>query len=128
MFPHTDRIVRYRKRMATHCIFQKSQRRLLNYQFALLWKPETPRLMDNYQQAVIRLSYLKRRMMKNKFLEKKYLSVMETYIEKGNDQLASSESNALTGWFLPHHDVLHQRKPEKLRVVFDCSACLGGAS
>ena len=53
---------------------------------------------------------------------------METYIEKGHAQLASSESNAVSEWFLPHHSVLNQHKPGKQRVVSDSGAHLGGTS
>ncbi len=31
-------------------------------------------------------------------------------------------------WYLPHHGVYHPIKPEKIRVVFDCSAQYGGSS
>ena len=31
-------------------------------------------------------------------------------------------------WYLPHHPVLNHRKPDKVRVVFDCSAKYGGTS
>ena len=31
-------------------------------------------------------------------------------------------------WHIPHHGVYHHKKPEKLRVVFDCSAQFRGAS
>ena len=27
-----------------------------------------------------------------------------------------------TQWYLPHHPVFHPQKPDKVRVVFDCSA------
>ena len=56
--------------------------------------------MDNYQQTVIRFSYLKRRMMKDQPLKKKCISVTETYTEKQYAQLATSKSNALSEWFL----------------------------
>ena len=29
-------------------------------------------------------------------------------------------------WYIPHHGVYHSRKPDKIRVVFDCSAKHGG--
>lgn len=31
-------------------------------------------------------------------------------------------------WYLPHHSVYHLRKPDKLQVVFDCSAAYEGIS
>ena len=31
-------------------------------------------------------------------------------------------------WYIPHHGAYHHKKPEKLGVVFDCSAKLRGAS
>ena len=36
--------------------------------------------------------------------------------------------NAVTSevWYIPHHGVYHPRKPEKIRVVFYCSARFNG--
>ena len=31
-------------------------------------------------------------------------------------------------WYLPHHPVFHPQKPDKVRVVFDCSAKCRGTS
>ena len=31
-------------------------------------------------------------------------------------------------WYIPHHGVYHQKKPGKIRVVFDCSASYMGVS
>ena len=31
-------------------------------------------------------------------------------------------------WYIPHHGVYHAKKPNKIRVVFDCSARFGGTS
>ena len=33
-----------------------------------------------------------------------------------------------TDWCIPHHGVYHHKKPEKLRVVFDCSGNFQGHS
>jgi len=29
-------------------------------------------------------------------------------------------------WYLPHHAVINPKKPDKVRVVFDCAANFGG--
>ena len=41
-----------------------------------------------------------------------------------------SKSPALLGktWHIPHHGVFHLNKPSKIRMVFDCSAEVGGQS
>ena len=44
------------------------------------------------------------------------------YAEKATN---CKESNV---WFIPHHGVYHALKPEKIRVVFDCSARFRGFS
>ena len=31
-------------------------------------------------------------------------------------------------WYIPHHGVYHPQKPDKIRVVFDCSASIEGES
>ena len=31
-------------------------------------------------------------------------------------------------WYIPHHGVYHPRKPNKIRVIFDCTARFGGTS
>ena len=36
--------------------------------------------------------------------------------------------NSGKSWYLPHHPVFHPQKPEKVRVVFDCSAKYRGTS
>ena len=48
------------------------------------------------------------------------------YVEKApNESLKTEHGKA---WYVPHHDVYHPKKPEKIRVVFDCSAKVGGTS
>ena len=35
---------------------------------------------------------------------------------------------SLTVWYIPHHGVYHLKNPNKIRVVFDCSAQFEGES
>ena len=54
---------------------------------------------------------------------------MQDYIEKGYAEKVRDDGkrNACT-WFLPHHPVMNPKKPDKLRVVFDCAAKFMGVS
>ena len=53
---------------------------------------------------------------------------MEETINKGDAEPAPWTSEGQTEWYLPHHGIYHPRKPDKLRVVFDCSAKFHGVS
>ena len=52
--------------------------------------------------------------------------IEKKYAEMVND----SEIGRTDGytWYLPHHPVVHPRKPEKVRIVFDCAAKYQGVS
>ena len=99
-----------------------------HYEIALPWRPGSPQLQDNRAQALSRLASLKRRFDKNPELKVKYVSVVESYIANGHAEVTNSNESGLDGWYLPHHPVFHPRKPNKVRVVFDCAARFGGTS
>ena len=50
---------------------------------------------------------------------------MKTLIDKGHaEAVPQDQAEPIKGkvWYIPHHGVYHPKKPDKLRVVFDCSA------
>lgn len=52
-------------------------------------------------------------------------------MEKGYAERVPEESNTREDglvWYLPHHAVINPKKPDKTRVVFDCSAKFQGVS
>ena len=51
---------------------------------------------------------------------------MKTMIENG--EAVDAEDGSEGKWYLPHHGVYHPKKPDKLRVVSDCSAEYQGSS
>ena len=56
---------------------------------------------------------------------------MQEYIDRGHAQkVPKEEQNRDDGkvWYLPHHPVIHQVKPEKTRIIFDCAAKFNGQS
>ena len=100
-----------------------------HFQLPLLWRHKNVFLPDNRAMAEKRLESLKRRFSKDESLHKKYAGVMQDYIEKGFAERVRDDGkrNACT-WFLPHHPVMNPRKPDKIRVVFDCAARFMGVS
>ena len=90
-----------------------------HFQLSLLWRRKNVFHSDNRAMAEKRLESLKRRLSKDKLLQKKYADVMQDCIDKCYAKKV--KRNACT-WFLPHHPVTNTKKPDKLRGVFDCTA------
>ena len=52
--------------------------------------------------------------------------IENNYAEKVPETEIGNEDGST--WYIPHHGVYHLKKPEKIRVVFDCSATYKGES
>ena len=101
-----------------------------HYEIGLPWRNHPPRLSNNRVQAEQRLRSLRRRLEQNPPLLQKYKQFMDDLLVKDYARkVTSQEIGPLkTHWYLPHHPVFHPQKPEKVRVVFDCSAKYRNAS
>ena len=101
-----------------------------HYEIALPWKNYPPCLEDNKRLAEHRLSLLKKRLQRDSALLSKYAAFMEDLLSKGYAQRVQDNKlgSLNTHWYLPHHPVFHPKKPDKTRVVFDCSAKYRGTS
>lgn len=89
---------------------------------------ERPCLPDNKQLAAVRLSHLKRKFNANESYKNDYTNYMKDIIDRGDVEEVRTEGTNGEKWYIPHHGVYHPKKPEKLRVVFDCSAKYKGNS
>ncbi|XP_072163250.1 uncharacterized protein [Diadema setosum] len=109
-----------------------------HYQVALSWRSFPPVLPNNRLLAEARLGYLKKRLENKEALREKYIETVSDFIAKGyakevecvpSDVSAESatqeEASNEPVWYLPHHAVVHPRKNDKVRVVFDCAARYG---
>ncbi len=96
-----------------------------HYEVAVPWKTPCKDLHDNKSIAQHRLYQLKRRLIRDERLRSKYIETMNSHEAKHYVSRASCE---LKRWYLPHHPVVNPKKPEKLRVVFDCAAQYMGTS
>ena len=88
---------------------------------------------DNRMPVLNRLRSLGRKLENDSQFRNEYVNFMNTIVQRGyaepvpEDEL---EGDELVGkvWFIPHHGVYHAKKPNKIRVVFDCAATYQGVS
>ena len=87
---------------------------------------------NNRRAAERRAEALKRKFKSNVDIHTRYRLYMEQLIVDGHAERAPKlnfNGDVRTNvWYLPHHGVNHPSKPDKTRVVFDCSARYAGVS
>ena len=102
-----------------------------HYVLAIPWKNPQPCLPNNRSVAESRLTYLRRKLSRNNDLHVKYAEFIDDLQIKGYSRTVPKEQlrqNNGKVWYLPHHNVVNPKKPEKTRVVFDCAAKFHGKS
>ncbi len=83
---------------------------------------------DNRQLAETRLNQLKRKFMKDEKYKRDYMKYMSDIIKRGDAEETDDNGPPGETWYIPHHGIYHPKKPERLRVVYDCSAKHKGTS
>ena len=102
-----------------------------HYQLAIPWRDIQPCLPNNKSVAEHRLKHLKRKLSRDVGLCEKYTKFIDDLMVKDHarkvpqDQISRNDGAV---WYLPHHNVINPKKPEKVRVVFDCAATYRGKS
>ncbi|KAK9513134.1 hypothetical protein VZT92_026696 [Zoarces viviparus] len=89
---------------------------------------ERPHLPDNKKLALVRLKHLKKKLDRDPKFRNDYLRFMEGVFKDGDAERADKPARLGNAWYIPHQGVYHPRKPEKIRVVFDCSAKYEGTA
>ncbi len=87
-----------------------------------------PQLPENKQLALVRLKRLKGKFEKDPKYKEDYVKFMEDVFKDGDAERAEHQPQAGNVWYIPYQGVYHPRKPEKIRVVFDCSAKYHGTA
>ena len=77
---------------------------------------------------MVRLNHLKKRLEKDPKYKEHYCNFMNTMLEDGDAERAGNDAVPGEVYYIPHHGVYHRKKPDKLRVVSDCSAKYQGHS
>jgi len=102
-----------------------------HYEIAMLWRYSQLCLPNNKILAVHPLELLRRRLVKDPVLFQKCSAFIDNLLDKGYARKVPDNQFCKSGeatWFLPHHPVVHPKKPGKVRVVFDCAAKYKGVS
>ena len=84
------------------------------------FKSKLPNLPDNRSVAEKRLQSLAHRFRKDLELHAKYKDGIQELLDKGYaEEVLDEETRTMPGqtWHPPHHNVVNENKPEKLRVV-----------
>ena len=88
-------------------------------------------LQNNRQYVLKRMQYQKKKLSANGRYYDDYVTAMDKLIANdyaqriGSDDLVPENGRA---WYLPQHGIYHPTKPNKFRLVFDCSAKFAGKS
>ena len=101
-----------------------------NYSLPIPFKQKPPGLPNNRMMAENRLKSLAKRLEKDPALKEKYVASIQESLTKGYAEKVEDTNQSPEGsvWYLPHHPVTHPRKPDKVRVVFDCASKFQGVS
>ncbi len=93
------------------------------YEMPLPFKNNRPSLPSSKFMAEKRLAQLKRRLDKDPKYAEDYTAFVKEILKNGDAEVVPPhEVEDPRSWYIPHHGVYHPKKPNKLRVVFDCSA------
>ena len=97
----------------------------------LPFKTYTVSLPNNCEQCLKRLLGIKRKFLRNGELWNHYTEFMQNLFNRNHASAVPSEelkTEAGKVWFLPHFDIYHPKKPDQIRIVFDCSAVFDNQS
>ena len=102
-----------------------------HYVIALPFKNQDHRMPNNKEQVEQRARWLKLKLLKNPKLLEDYKKFINNLLKKSYAQKVPPERLGRKDgkvWYIPHHGVYHPHKPDKVRVVFDCSCRYKGMS
>ncbi|XP_073231681.1 uncharacterized protein [Porites lutea] len=102
-----------------------------HYQVRLPFHNPSLTLPANICQAEHRALSLRRKFLKDARFQEDYVASLQSVMQEGFPEKVPSEDLCRADgkvWYIPHHGVYHCKKPEKIRVIFDCFAQFQGMS
>ena len=112
-------------------LMQSNEHKDGHYYLPLPLRSPEKMVPNNRFQALQRANGLKKRLEKDDKMKEDYIKFMNALFENGYARVSDQHPENGKTWYLPHHGVYHPRKPEKIRVVFDCNTkfkdyCING--
>ena len=99
-----------------------------HYEMPLPFRSGIPDMPDNRDTARKRVLGLLGRFNRDPDHKLRYQKFMGDIIASGHaERVPDAEIHTPRRWYIPHHGVYSDKKPNKIRVVFDCSARHQGA-
>lgn len=83
---------------------------------------EQPTIPNNRRLALIRLNHLKHKLKNDQRYYDHYKQFTKEIIDRGDAEIAETEAVDGHLWYIPHQGAYHSKRPNKLRIDFDCSA------
>lgn len=115
------------------CILEETTKRTSKgFETGLLWRTVSVELPNSYPMAVRRLECFERRMNKDPGTRDSVQRQIQEYLENGYihevtpHELEYTDSKKV--WYLPLGVVRNPKKPNKIRLVWDAAAKVGGVS
>jgi hypothetical protein len=94
-----------------------------HYMLPIPFRKDPPCFPNNKIMVESRLKLLQRRLNKDSKLHQQYTESMNDMFEKGYaEKVEDPQKESKHTWYIPHQAVTNQRKPNKVRIVFDCAA------
>lgn len=100
-----------------------------HYELPIPWKDRNDPLPNNYFVAKSRLDSLMKRLKRQDLVDRYQIEINKLLDNDYTEVVTHNKIHtARRVWYLPHHAVITEKKPDKLRVVFDCASRYGGKS
>ena len=93
-----------------------------HYHTPLPFRSREVHFPNNRRLAESRLIGIKRRIQRDKQFAMHYKGFTEKLLLKGYARESTKSPSDGQVWYLPHHGIYNPSKPNKTKVVFDCSA------
>jgi len=102
-----------------------------HYVIPLPFREPQMTMPNNRNQVLKRANWQRNKMLRDENYRNDYVNFVNEMLAKGYARkVPEDQLEAVPGkvWYIPHHGIYHPRKPQKIRVVFDCSAKHQGTS